>query len=72
VGLHRGLLDNPDAWYRNADGRTIMVPLVHHPAFDANRRSPRVRAAYAQLLGTDDLVVIVDRGGVNIDRRPWI
>jgi hypothetical protein len=57
--------DDPDTWYRNADGHTIMVPLVHHPAFDANRRSPRIRAAYAQLLGTNDLVVTVDRGGFN-------
>ena len=57
--------EDPDTWYRNSDGHTIMVPLVHHPAFDANRRSSRIRAAYAQLLGTDDLVVTVDRGGFN-------
>ena len=61
--------DDPDSWYRNADGHTIMVPLVHHPAFDANRRSPRIRAAFAQLLGTDDLVVTVDRGGFNPPER---
>jgi ectoine hydroxylase-related dioxygenase (phytanoyl-CoA dioxygenase family) len=49
-----------------------MVPLLHHPAFDANRRSPRIRAAYAQLLGTDDLVVTVDRGGFNPpERADW-
>lgn len=61
--------DDPDTWYRNADGHTIMVPLVHHPAFDANRRSSRIHAAYAQLLGTDDLVVTVDRGGFNPPER---
>jgi ectoine hydroxylase-related dioxygenase (phytanoyl-CoA dioxygenase family) len=64
--------DDPDTWYRNADGHTIMVPLIHHPAFDANRRAPRIRAAYAQLLGTDDLVVTVDRGGFNPpERADW-
>ena len=62
--------EDPDTWYGNADGHTIMVPLVHHPAFDANRQSPRIRAAYAQLLGTDDLVVTVDRGGFNPPERP--
>ncbi len=62
--------EDPDTWYGNADGHTIMVPLIHHPAFDANRRSPRIRAAYAQLLGTDDLVVTVDRGGFNPPERP--
>jgi hypothetical protein len=61
--------DDPDTWYRNGDGHTIMVPLLHHPAFDANRRSLRIRAAYAQLLGTDDLVVTVDRGGFNPPER---
>jgi hypothetical protein len=62
--------EDPDTWYGNGDGHTIMVALVHHPAFDANRRSPRIRAAYAQLLGTDDLVVTVDRGGFNPPERP--
>jgi hypothetical protein len=62
--------EDPDTWYGNRDGHTIMVPLVHHPAFDANRRSSRIHAAYAQLLGTDDLVVTVDRGGFNPPERP--
>lgn len=61
--------EHPDTWYRKTDGHTIMVPLVHHPAFDANRRSPRIHAAFAQLLGTDDLVVTVDRGGFNPPER---
>jgi ectoine hydroxylase-related dioxygenase (phytanoyl-CoA dioxygenase family) len=64
--------EDPATWYRNDDGHTIMVPLVHHPAFDANRRSPRIHAAFAQLLGTDDLVVTVDRGGLNPpERADW-
>jgi hypothetical protein len=61
--------EDPSSWYGNGVGHTIMVPLVHHPAFDANRQSPRIRAACAQLLGTDDLVVTVDRGGFNPPER---
>jgi hypothetical protein len=62
--------DDPDTWYggRNCEG--IFVTLVHHPAFGKNRRSPRVRNAFAQLWGTDDLAVIVDRGGFNPPERP--
>jgi len=62
--------EDPETWYRNGDGHTIMVPLIHHPSFDANRQSPRIRAAFARLLGTDDLVVTVDRGGFNPPERP--
>jgi hypothetical protein len=60
-----GRPDDPDTWYGNPEGHSIWVPLIHHPALDANRRSPRIHAAFAQLLGTDDLVVTVDRGGFN-------
>jgi hypothetical protein len=61
--------EDPETWYGNDDGHTIMVPLIHHPAFDANRRSPRIRSAFAQLLGSDDLLVTVDRGGLNPPER---
>lgn len=64
--------DDPGTWYgdRNRDG--IWVPLIHHPALEANRRSPRIHAAYAQLLGTDDLVVTVDQAGFNPpERADW-
>jgi ectoine hydroxylase-related dioxygenase (phytanoyl-CoA dioxygenase family) len=65
-----GRPEEADSWYVQRDGHTIMVPLIHHPAFAANRRSPRIHAAFAQLLGTDDLVVTVDRGGLNPPERP--
>lgn len=58
-----------ESWYRNPHGHTIMVPLVHHPAFVANRRSTRIRAAFAQLWGTDELQVTIDRGGFNPPER---
>jgi ectoine hydroxylase-related dioxygenase (phytanoyl-CoA dioxygenase family) len=43
---------------------------VHHPALDRNRGSSRIRNAFAQLWGTDDLLLTVDRGGFNPPERP--
>jgi len=61
--------DVPASWYdtRNCEG--IFVPLVQHPAFARNRHSPRIRDAFAQLWGTEDLQVTVDRGGFNPPER---
>lgn len=61
---------NPETWYSGPQGHNIMVQLVHHPAFDKNRASPRIRAAFAQLWETDDLQVTIDRGGFNPPERP--
>ncbi len=62
----------PDSWYQNPHGHTIMAPLFHDPAFAENRRSPRIRAAFAQLWGTNDLQVTIDRGGFNPpERKDW-
>jgi hypothetical protein len=61
-------LDDPETWYgRN---RSIMVQHFQHPAFDANRGSPRIHKAFAQLWGTADLWVTVDRVGFNPPERP--
>lgn len=57
--------DRPESWYGSRKCEGLMVPLVHHPAFDRNRQSPRIRNAFAQLYGTSDLHVTVDRGGFN-------
>ena len=62
--------ENSESWYEGPQGHNIMVQLVHHPAFDKNRGSRRIRAAFAQLWGTDDLQVTVDRGGFNPPERP--
>jgi hypothetical protein len=60
----------PEDWYGSGKCDGIFVPLVRHPAFDRNRRSPRIRNAFAQLWRTDDLQVTVDRGGFNPPERP--
>lgn len=57
--------DRPDGWYEPSPRDGLWVPLVRHPAFDANRASPRIRGAFAQLWGTADLIATIDRGGFN-------
>jgi hypothetical protein len=64
--------DDPEGWYSGEFEQGIMVPLIHHPALDANRRSPRVRGAFTQLWGTGDLTMTVDRCGFNPpERKGW-
>ena len=56
---------NPETWYRNKYGKTIWVPLLHHPAFLANRQAPRLVKAFAQLWDREDLWPTIDQGGFN-------
>lgn len=64
--------DDPDSWYVPNE-RGIMLQLFQHPAFEANRRSPRIHKAFAQLWGTADLWPTTDRGGFNVPQRPgWM
>jgi len=61
--------DDAATWHEpRAQG--IMLQLFQHPAFAANRHSPRVHKAFAQLWGTADLWVTCDRGGFNPPLRP--
>jgi Phytanoyl-CoA dioxygenase (PhyH) len=61
--------DEPETWYRRRS-HGIMVQFFQHPAFAANRRSPRIHKAFAQLWGTADLWVSTDRVGFNVPERP--
>lgn len=61
--------DDADTWYRPSD-HGIMVQYFQHPAFEANRRSPRLHKAFAQLWGSADLWVTTDRVGFNPPERP--
>jgi ectoine hydroxylase-related dioxygenase (phytanoyl-CoA dioxygenase family) len=61
---------DPETWYHNPSGHTIWVSLLRHPAFSANRESPRIHAAFAQLWGRTDLWMSVDQGGFNPPERP--
>jgi ectoine hydroxylase-related dioxygenase (phytanoyl-CoA dioxygenase family) len=63
---------DPDTWYGNKYGKSIWVPLLRHPAFLANRKSPRLVKAFAQLWGREDLWSTVDQGGFNPpERADW-
>lgn len=61
--------DAPDTWYGRKFGVSIWVPLLRHPAFIANRRSPRLIKAFAQLWGREDLWATIDQGGLNPPER---
>ncbi len=64
---------DPDTWYGNKYGKSIWVPLLRHAAFLANRKSPRLVKAFAQLWGREDLWSTVDQGGFNApERRDWM
>ena len=58
-------LDDPATWYRFPDQRGVMVQLFHDMAMQANRESPRIHKAFAQLWGMADLWVTTDRAGFN-------
>jgi len=62
--------DDPAGWYDGPHGHSIWLQLVHHEALRAVRRSSRIRAAFAQLWGTNDLWATADRAGFNPPERP--
>jgi hypothetical protein len=63
--------DVPDSWYgrHGKDLHGIMLELIQHPALEANRRSPRIHKAFAQLWGTANLWVSADRCGFHPPQR---
>jgi hypothetical protein len=63
-------LNRPDTWYQGPQGHSIWIPLLHHPALWANRESPRIHRAFAQLWGREDLWASVDQAGFNPPERP--
>ena len=60
----------PDTWYRNPQGHSIWVNLIHHPAIWENRRSPRIHSAFAQIWDAPDLWMNADQCGLNPPERP--
>jgi ectoine hydroxylase-related dioxygenase (phytanoyl-CoA dioxygenase family) len=64
---HAGMdIHRPDSWYTDA----IWILLAHHPALWANRDSPRIHTAFAQVWKRSDLWMNVDVCGVNPPERP--
>lgn len=66
LGMDR---DDAQTWYRQSLGHSIWVPLLRHPVLAANRRSPRIHKAHAQLWGREDLWVTIDQVGFNPPER---
>jgi len=62
--------ERPDTWYGGPQGHSIWIPLLQDPAFWANRESPRIQRAFAQLWGRTDMWCSVDQGGMNPPERP--
>jgi hypothetical protein len=60
---------HPETWYGHIGRHGIMVQLFHHPALAANRQSPRVHKAFAQIWGTADLWMTIDRVSFNPPER---
>ena len=56
----------PGSWYKPG----LWIPLAHHDALWANRNSPRIHTAFAQIWGRRDLWINVDVCGVNPPLRP--
>lgn len=62
-------INDPDTWYNGPQGHSIWVPLLRHPAIEANRNSPRLRRAFEQIWGRTDLWMTVDQCGMNPPQR---
>ncbi|WP_292436357.1 phytanoyl-CoA dioxygenase family protein [Methylobacter sp.] len=60
----------PDSWYNGT--HQFWVSLFQHPALNKNRASRRIRKAFEQLWGTDDLWATVDRSSLNRPERDGI
>lgn len=61
---------DPETWYQRKSEHGIMVQLFQHPALEAIRRAPKLRQVFAQIWGTDDLLVSTDRVSFNPPERP--
>ena len=62
-------LKNPETWYGGQQGHSIWIPLLHHPALEANRVAARIHHAFAQLWGRTDLWATTDQTGMNPPER---
>ncbi|MDO7875615.1 phytanoyl-CoA dioxygenase family protein [Hymenobacter sp. ASUV-10] len=71
VWQHLGMSPtDPATWYQQRIGKGIMMEFYHHPTLLANRQSPRIRKAFAQLWRTPDLWPTTDRTSFNPPETP--
>lgn len=62
-------LNDPRTWYNGPQGHSIWVPLLRHPAIQANRASERIRRAFEQIWERTDLWMTIDQCGMNPPER---
>jgi hypothetical protein len=70
--------DDSRTWYRPADrlngmpelNGSGMAEMYHHPVMWANRQLPRIHGAFADIWGTEELWVTIDRVNLNLPNRP--
>ena len=62
--------DDAETWYSRKSDHGIMVQFFHHPALEAVRLSPTLKQVFAQIWGTNDLLVSTDRVSFNPPERP--
>ena len=57
---------NPETWYLpHEEQRGLMYLFYHHPALDNNRQSARIRKAYEQIYGSNEIFVSTDKISFN-------
>jgi len=57
--------ENVESWYEKPIGKGIMMNFYHHETLNLNRRSKRLKKAFAQLWNTADLWTTTDRTSFN-------
>ncbi len=72
IWAHLGMDENnPASWYQSHEAiQGIMVALFNHPQIHKNRHAPRIRKAYEQIWGTNNLIVTSDKVGFNPPETP--
>jgi len=57
---------DPESWYQPHSGKNgMMLSFFQHPALDNNRNSLRIRKAYEELYGSEDIYLLLDKVSFN-------
>lgn len=58
--------DDPDSWYKNHEYKKgLMLVYTKHPAFIEIRKSARIKKAFEQLYGSDNIYASIDKVSFN-------
>ena len=62
--------DDPGSWYPDPPRASIMTEMYQHQVLWDNRQYPRVHQAFAEIWGTEQLWVSIDRASMNPPELP--